>query len=260
MHVALISPTQHDLLNHYGRITHYHMALTHLVLEDDYYARFYRERSAAGDYVILDNSVIELGSSLTTDMLVEAGRKIRASEVILPDVLDDGEATVHQAMAGISALARKQGGGFKLMAVAQGKTIGEFLQCYRELASNRFIDVVGIPKRASRLMPGTGRYPLLQHMLINKIIRQDKSHHLLGVWENPIEIKYLSMYNWIRGVDSVIPFWAASQGLRFDVVAGLEGRDNRTLQLHEETKMDLDALNHNILCMLRWANDSTTRI
>ena len=47
--------------------TNYHMALTHLVLKYPKYAEFYKQKRLEGEYVILDNSLIELDGSMSIE-------------------------------------------------------------------------------------------------------------------------------------------------------------------------------------------------
>jgi len=263
MKLALIAPVKY--LSYWGALTDYHMALTHLVLSNDEYAKHFWMMSNRGHYVILDNSVVELGSAVTFDDLIEAAEQINATEIILPDVLDNREATLKLAedclsKAWLKGLFRK----YKFMVVPQGDTFPEFIQCYKDLCDLPGKCTIGIPKRLGRFFKheetdsrtrGLGRYFALLEMERRGIINTSKPHHLLGIYDNPLEIHLLSKYNWIRGVDTQLPFWAASEGIRFHPTEGmLQERNNRSLTLEQNVHLDNDIVGHNILCMLRWAN------
>jgi hypothetical protein len=64
-------------------------AIAHYVLEDEYYANFYRRQSELGRLVILDNGFHELGHPLSVPELVAAADRIKPSVVIAPDRLGD---------------------------------------------------------------------------------------------------------------------------------------------------------------------------
>ena len=69
--------------------TAYHLALTHLVLKYSEYAEFYKKKREQGDFVILDNSLIELGKAASLHKVLEAAKIINPSEIVLPDVFND---------------------------------------------------------------------------------------------------------------------------------------------------------------------------
>lgn len=257
MKIAFIPPL--NLLNQYASISDYQMALTHLVERQPGYAAFYKERARRGDYVILDNSVIELGKSLHVDRLAHAADAIGAKEIILPDVLDDSPGTFVRSRESAEFIRAKYGDKYKLMVVPQGKDLREFLRCYEVMAACDWVDVIGIPKRTGRFFESPlGRRDLISHMVMNKYIDQSKPHHLLGIYSNPLEIYYLNIYDWIRGIDSQIPFLAAHHNIKFDPVKGMtEDRAGRSIELeYNYYQIDTNLLDHNIMCMLRWAHNS----
>lgn len=256
MELALIAPT--NALEDWGSITTYHMALAHLILSDEDYAKHYFELSQQGHFVILDNSVIELGGAVEVSTLLEAAALVNPAVIVLPDVLDDMQAT-HQAIhKAISDLLRANAlNRFRFMAVPQGKTKEEFFMSYKHIAALSDIYMIGMPKRLGRYdeSRGIGRANVIEEMLRLGLIDTSKPHHLLGVWDNPVEIKHLSKHNWIKGVDTQLPFWAAANGVKFDKEVGMiEKRKGRNITLDMAHIMDEDDLNNNIMCMLRWAN------
>ena len=71
MKIAFI-PTIHTLETDN---TDYHLALTHLVLKYSEYAEFYKKKREQGDFVILDNSLIELGKAASLHKVLEAAKQ-----------------------------------------------------------------------------------------------------------------------------------------------------------------------------------------
>ena len=96
-----------------------HMFLTHMV--EKYPAYTEAARNAPG-YKILDNSLIELGGAVDLERVVKAAEYIGADEIILPDVFQDGSATIVAVQLAIEELNRmypNRSWPFKLQAVAQ---------------------------------------------------------------------------------------------------------------------------------------------
>lgn len=123
-----------------------HLILTSLVLSNQAYADFYRSRSDAGDFIIMDNDAHENKEALPIKDLIKAAEIVKPSEIVLPDVIRDSVATairtlraVHEFKAGFP--------GTSLMAVIQGSTLYEWRKCLTELSKKAaYIDTIGIPR------------------------------------------------------------------------------------------------------------------
>lgn len=253
MKFAVISPI--PLLRKYAVVSDYHMALTHLVLESEEYANFYKERRERGDYVILDNSLIELGEAADIDTVLKAAEIIKPNEVILPDCFRNGKRTIEMiedALYHFGNEFRK----YKLMAVAQGLNYDEWLDCHDELVTFEEVSCIGIPK-VSSTFPDliSGRYDLCCK-LNNGRYKPDKEYHLLGVWDNPYpEISGISAYKWVRGVDTVLPVLMGTMGIAFNDIDGmLIERPKRAVDFHSSFDPFPDIVERNIFKMLRWGN------
>ena len=131
-------------LSAYGSID---MALTHLVLANETYADYFLARSRAGVRVLLDNSAYELeadtGHGLAAAAVLAAAERIAASVVICQDVLYDSAATVATTRTFLTEAA---GTGYELMAVPQGRTRAEWLDCYQQLAQLSGVTMIGLSK------------------------------------------------------------------------------------------------------------------
>ena len=211
MKVATILPTNYlDIIEDRP----YHMALAHLVGKDQEYTEFYRQQAEKGNYVILDNGVIETGKPMNIMQLVTCAKKIAADEIILPDVFQDDEATLNNACEAIP-IARHELPGVKLMAVPQGKTLEEWVDCARMLLEMD-IDVLGIPKVLTKMAGRDGR--LMALLELGNLLRGIEVH-LLGCWENPIECTVIEKASQagrirpVRGVDSGIAYVYAREGM-----------------------------------------------
>ena len=185
-----------------------HMYLTHMVEKYPQYAN--TARDALG-YKILDNSLIELGGAVDLGRVLNAAKVINADEIILPDVFQDGPATVKAVRESLQHLTDKwpnRDWPFKLMAVAQGRDAKEWYECYQELLKMPDVDVIGIPKVLAKMHP-QGR-PYFVNELCN--LRQ-KPHHLLGLWYSISEFTDYRDLNRIRSCDTVLLGFMAKYGM-----------------------------------------------
>ena len=196
------------------------MLLTHLVEKDNEYVALAKSSTT---YKILDNSLIEIGSALSLDRLMDAAAKVKADEIILPDVFKDGEATVGSVKASIKELKEKHYlGKYKLMAVCHGKTEEEFRKCFVALNEMPEIDVIGIPKVMCSFNwvknTRASLYPIFKDA--------KKEIHFLGVWNNLSEIIDLpkEVYNKVRSVDTCL--------FALDIIQNKKFEENRNGTIH----------------------------
>jgi hypothetical protein len=189
----------------------YFMALAHLVPGDEEYAAFFRDMSDAGKFVLMDNGVVETGTAMPIDRVLEIGAEIKAKEIILPDQLGNMAKTID---LGMEALHFIQDEGLKtprLLAVPQGETLSEWLFCLKEM-SHWPIHTIGI----SRFGPAP-RAELIYEGWKLGLFSRFLDIHLLGCKADPIEVARIvagfPSLN-IRGVDSAFPFYYALKGIR----------------------------------------------
>ena len=180
----------------------YAMLLAHL---KDYYPA----RSNKNCYVIMDNSLIELGGAVDVETVYNAAKQCGADEFILPDVFQNGVATITEVRKSISWLYKNDHiHEMRLMAVCQGATIDEFVECFRRLEMIPEIHCIGIPKIAATLMKD-GR-PGLEWLWQGS----PKAIHLLGCWTNLVEFTKYEHPALIRSCDTCIPALLSTHDIR----------------------------------------------
>lgn len=210
-----------------------HMFLTHLVEKYPFYAKLAKEVKG---YKILDNSLIELGGAVNLQRVLDAAARIDADEIILPDVFQDGPATIKAVEEAIKELLKVYPDGnfpFKIMAVAQGRDEYEWFECYQKLLLNNFVNVIGIPKVLAKMHP-QGR----PHFVNELCDLQAKPHHLLGLWYSMSELNEYERIDDIRSCDTVLSGYMAKHGLS---AAGVRP-DGYTVNLEEDV---IDYSNYN---------------
>ena len=203
-----------------------HMFLTHLVEKYPMYADVALRCSG---YKILDNSLIELGGAVSMGRVLSAADKIRADEIILPDVFKKGPETVKAVRAAIAELREKYPNGnwpYKLMAVAQGRNEKEWVKCYEQLLEISEIDVIGIPKVLATMHPQGRPYFVNMHCDLCR-----KPHHLLGLWYSFEELRHYDNPQHIRSCDTVLRAFLAANNLPFHGIRP----DGYTLNLETAT-------------------------
>ncbi len=190
----------------------YDYALVHLFETEPLYYKFFEESLAQGRKVILDNSVFELGEAFNMNTFAKYVNQLKPTEYIIPDVLENMERTIGNAMMFKELFPDLPG---KSIGVVQGKNYRDLVTCYEEL------DILGVDKIAfsfdysyyedlykhpNKWMSFTlGRVQTLTRMLNEGIINKDKPHHLLGC-SLPIEfLFYRQGFEWIETMDTSSP-------------------------------------------------------
>lgn len=239
MRAALISPV--EFLHEVQPFSDYHLVLTHRVIYDGKYQKFYRERSKRGDFIILDNSALEnKAKSRPLKDVVLAAVLIRPKVVILPDFLFDSDRTLDELENALKSpqlnFMRRVIPDVKLAAVVQGVDESDWLECFDILNSVRNgIDILGIPMLTTHLFGS--RYEALK--LISRRVK--KNCHLLGFWHGvPLsEIKRESQFDFVLGVDTSKPVRLAIQGKSLDSWTSLE-RDREFIdRKHNSVNLEL---------------------
>lgn len=212
-------------------------ALVNLFDQDPAYYNLFRDAVRQGREVILDNGVFELGTAWSADKFAEWVERLQPTYYIVPDVLEDGPATVASFLNFTQTYAELPG---KIIGVVQGRTLEEFIECYE--AIEPYCDKVGIsfdcswykdlepsPYLSSWQQLMWGRVKMLMRLCMDGVINTEKPHHLLGV-ALPQEMghyKYLQ-WKWIDSVDTSNP---VVHGLKHVMYThrGLKGKETQKL-------------------------------
>ncbi len=207
MKVANIMPIA--FLKKFGTFTKYHLVLTHLLLSSPAYKEFFTNLSSE-HFIMLDNSVVELGTPMDFNLQLVLAVQIGANEIVLPDYINDKVKTIHavnKTLKGIPESIKKE---FSFMAVIQGHNFTELIKCYEEFSKNPEINTIGIPYAINKLSKNKyERIRLVNYLIDSHKWNLNKPHHLLGM-DNLDEVKHQKA---VRGVDS-----------RYAVIQALDGK------------------------------------
>lgn len=239
-------------------------ALVNLFEEDpEYYAQFDPTKRD----VILDNGVFELGEAFDSDVFAGWVDKLQPTWYIVPDVLEDGEATIDRFMDFISHYRGLPG---KIIGVAQGKDYDDYVKCYK--AIEPYCDKIGMSFDCSWYREGAwsdnpwmqlvvGRVRTLLRMEDGSIINRRKPHHLLGV-SLPQEMshyklfKQISSCEWVDSVDTSNPVVHGLKGIAYgsDGLYDKESQKLYTMINAEVSSEQWNTIEHNIKTFRRFCN------
>jgi len=217
--------------------------LVHMCERDPEYLQFYIDRAKKGRTVFLDNSVFELGESVTADFLLKYAKMINPTHIVPPDVLHNGPATTASVESFIARM-KEENLEYKVIAVVQGKTEKEYFECYSKLVNNPDVSVIAIPYDIlfydDELIPKHGknvirfvdaRHKLIDRLIESGIINEEKHHHLLGC-SDPIEFtRYRDgdKYDFVVSVDTSCPIIHGYFDMKIDYLRGLDGKKKKDL-------------------------------
>lgn len=195
----------------------YHLCLAHLINKPgmELYTDFYKGIGAdESKYLIMDNGLIE-GDPRPISELISKAIELNADELVLPDVFTNGPATITAVADALEYVnehmtQHQYHKPLKFMAVAQGRTIDEWVDCALTLI-DLGVDVIGVPKVLCSIAGPNGRLKALSR-LCDKAPRLDVEFHLLGCWDTPLEVLAVEKaaqagdIPLVRGTDSAIAY------------------------------------------------------
>jgi hypothetical protein len=195
----------------------YFLLLAHDVLDpknSERYAKFFQAdfEHITGHVpeIIMDNSVIELGSSVSAETLIAAAKIVRADVIAIPDVLEDGVGTVHAADTFMREWLQTQRGSMpQLMFVPQGKNVADFCACFEHVMKKwrEHIRWVGIPRNLTHRVFPTRRIPVGYVASYFDAYKLPVNIHMMGFSDYTADdISTCREYaDIISGIDSAVP-------------------------------------------------------
>jgi hypothetical protein len=207
----------------------YDYCLPHLLDEDDEYREYFYQAKDKGRYLVMDNSLHELGEAYDTERLMYWIKELKPNEFIIPDVWEDRDASVVNARKWAKIELPK---GVEKVAVVQATTIHEAATCYQtykdlgyqkiafSYGASYYNDIVPHPNRD--LGKALGRLSVISALYKTGVIYQNDRIHLLGC-AVPQEFGWYKGYDCIESIDTSNPVMAALEGERY----GLFGLDKK---------------------------------
>ena len=191
------------LLERSERFNDYDYCLPHLLDEEPAYLDYFRKAKAKGRYIVMDNSLHELGEAYNHERLLHWIEELQPDEFIVPDVWENMTESVQNAE--IWKLYNFPEGVEKV-AVVQAKTLHEAVECtkmYKELGYKKicysygasyYNDICTHPNKD--LGKALGRIFVISTLYNINVLDKNDRVHLLGC-SVPQE------FGWYRGIDCI---------------------------------------------------------
>ena len=119
-----------NMLSRSFEINDYEYCLPHLLDQNKIYREHFENAKESGSYIIMDNSLHELGKAYDTKRLLHWIDKLEPNEFIVPDVWQDKTLTLVNAKKWQSI---KLPENVTKVAVVQAKNYSEAYECYHIL-------------------------------------------------------------------------------------------------------------------------------
>lgn len=230
------------------------------------YLEYYRGRS---ELKILDNGLFENEVAESPMEIITKAFLVDADVVIAPDILYDGDATIKEAKHFVEVVKLFQRTKpLQIMAVPQGSSPEEYLDCYSQLVNNPGIDMIGLSILS--LDKSFEKYTGIKSIHVNRIIginylwaqgvfHPQKWHHLLGLGDRQDELAAYGHIKNIRSNDTSSPILHGLRKREYLEDGSIEnGKLQQKISFFEEfQEMDLTYCSgiilRNIILLLKYA-------
>lgn len=206
-----------------SRETDFDFLLTHLILEDQRYRDFYvKQRKTTTRESILDCSIFELGTALSSEKVMEAAEIVNPHVIISPDVLHDAPATLSNLGKFLADhMTTLEKNKWTVAAVLHGKTLEEIKRVHDMYCNMKIISHICIPydnilddltEVKGELANAINRLRVTSFLESKNLVNTSKKYHLLGL-SYPFEVHMQKKHSWITSVDTSAPLVAAMQDI-----------------------------------------------
>lgn len=232
----------------------YHYCLAHLLDQNKEYAKFFSQRKEADDYIIMDNSLHELGEAYDISRLIYWVNELKPNEFIIPDVWEDHTQSIVNAKEWSKIELPKE---VTKVAVIQAKSYEEAAKCYqtyKDLGYKKIAFPYGnsyyndlYPHINHDFGKAMGRLWVISSLYKDRIISKKDRIHLLGT-AMPFEFKFYNEMPFIESIDTSNPIMAALEGTKY--TDGHHSKPKLTMnkvQTWPLEKIDVDLVYYNVI-------------
>lgn len=188
-----------DYYDSAGMLGDYHLLLAHDVVAHptDYHRLF----SDVSRFVIMDNSVIELGHPVDLTFMRTAIGITHANVFALPDELLDKDGTIAATMKALDEWGSLITKETSAMAVPQGANWAEWLECLEAFAKVEDIAWIGIPRNVVNKLDVSR----VDAVAAVRQVAPDMQIHLLGFSNDMQDDIAAAKLEGVAGIDSAVP-------------------------------------------------------
>ena len=241
-----------SLLEQSRTFNEYDYSLVHLFDNHPNYYQFFVDSLKMGRKVILDNSVFELEEAFDSTRFANWVRELNPTEYIIPDVLDNGPATIESCKNWIDEYYDLPG---KMIGVIQGSTVAEALECYAAIAP--LVDKVAIsfnckfypelhPHENKLVSWMRGRQMFIDMLIEEDLLYPDRMFHMLGCSLPQEFLHYKTGYDFIESVDTSNPIVHAINNISYSEYGLLDKVSTKMINYLQYDEIDSIILQHNI--------------
>ncbi len=232
----------------------YDYCLPHLLDKDEEYSTFFYNVKSIGRYIVMDNSLHELGEAYDTERLMHWIKEIEPNEFIVPDVWENYNESVRNAKMWSQIELPK---GVTKVAVVQAKTQHYAALCtqmYKDLGYKKIAYSYGAsyyndicPHPNKDFGKAIGRYMVINDLMKDGILSSTDRVHLLGT-ASPIEFGLYKNMECIESIDTSNPVMAGiEQKMYFDLGLPYKPEANmNNFQDIEEKDINLEFIEYNV--------------
>lgn len=225
---------------------HYDYLLPHLYDEYEGYREFFNTNKDR--YVIMDNSLHELGVPYSKGRMISIIEDIKPNEFIVPDAWEDAITSMRQAKEW-SFIELPD--GVEKVAVVQGKSLHEIIKCYQtykflgykkiafSYGASYYNDLFPHPNKD--IGKALGRQLVISKMIDMGLIGNSDRIHLLGC-SLPQEFLYYNDVKQIDTIDTSNPIMAAFDGTTY-TNWGLDSKPKTKIDEVINSEFDSDIFN-----------------
>jgi hypothetical protein len=233
-----------DLIRYAYKWNDYDYCLPHLIDQYDEYRSFFEYSRLQRRFIIMDNGLFE-GVEHTTEDLLDKINLVRPNIFIVPDAWNDSTTTLVNAKSWMINYRPNIPKEVELMAVCQGKDMGELATTYQTLVDLGYTHIafnhssIAYQKEYEGLdhlkASMYGRMEFIRRLVANKIIRPTFYHHLLGC-SLPQEFMAYKDWGFVRSVDTSNPILVGAEGKRY-TDSGLTWKPKEKLEYYFEKNL-----------------------
>ena len=230
----------------------YDYCLPHLLDKYEKYLEYYQKSKAIGRYIIMDNSLHELGHAYDTDRLMYWIKELCPNEFIVPDVWEDMEASIKNATEWSEIELPKN---TLKVAVIQAKSIEEAKECYLKYKSLGYKKIAfsygaayykeHFSHSSQAVATAVGRVYVIHTLHKEGIIKNTDNVHLLGC-AVPQEFVHYKNMPFITTIDTSNPIMAAIEGIAYKPY-GLDQKPKTKIDDVMESKLEKPQVGNVIL-------------
>jgi len=210
-------------------IIDYDYCLPHLLDESKEYKKYFQESKEMHRYIIMDNSLHELGKPYDSDRLWHWMNYFKPNEFIVPDYWQDKTSTLVAAKSWLQKVYPKE---TTPVAVVQASNKAEAWECYNILKTQGYKKIAfsygadwyyleglqTVPKTSRKnefITKAHGRYNIIKEFYNKGLISKFDRVHLLGC-NIPQEFSWYKDMPFIETIDTSNPVIHGLSGIKYN--------------------------------------------